>query len=167
MNRCSPGNLSLVSKRVSDGHPREMCVPGGNDLPFIFSSTLVVQGKGMAVVIQTATDTAIGQIGKALATIEQKPTRLQSEVAGVVKRVSWVGFALASIVALWYGATRGDWLNGFLAGLTLAMALLPEELPVVLTVFLGIGRVAHIEGKSADSANSCNRNARRGDSPLC
>jgi Ca2+-transporting ATPase len=133
------GESVPVRKRVSDSHPREMCVPGGNDLPFIFSSTLVVQGKGMAVVVRTATDTAIGQIGKALATIEQKPTRLQSEVARVVKQVSGIGFALASIVALWYGATRGDWLNGFLVGLTLAMALLPEELPVVLTVFLGLG----------------------------
>lgn len=133
------GESVPVRKRASDGHPQEMNAPGGNDLPFIFSSTLVVQGKGMAVVTGTATDTAIGRIGKALASIEQKPTRLQSEVARVVKRVSWIGFALASIVALWYGATRGDWLNGFLAGLTLAMALLPEELPVVLTIFLGLG----------------------------
>ncbi|MBN9133834.1 MAG: cation-translocating P-type ATPase [Nitrosospira multiformis] len=133
------GESVPVRKRASDGHPQEMNAPGGNDLPFIFSSTLVVQGKGMAVVTGTATDTAIGRIGKALASIEQKPTRLQGEVARVVKRVSWIGFALASIVALWYGATRGDWLNGFLAGLTLAMALLPEELPVVLTIFLGLG----------------------------
>lgn len=133
------GESVPVRKRASDVHSQEMGVPGGNDLPFIFSSTLVVQGKGMAVATRTGTDTAIGQIGKALASIEQKPTRLQSEVASVVKRVSWIGFALASIVALWYGATRGDWLNGFLAGLTLAMALLPEELPVVLTVFLGLG----------------------------
>jgi Ca2+-transporting ATPase len=133
------GESVPVRKRASHGHPQETCVPGGNDLPFIFSSTLVVQGKGMAVVVRTASDTAIGKIGKALATIEQKPTRLQSEIAEIVKQVSWISFALASVITLWYGATRGDWLNGFLAGLTLAMALLPEELPVVLTVFLGLG----------------------------
>ena len=38
-----------------------------------------------------------------------------------------------------YGLTRGDWLKGFLAGITLAMAMVPEEFPVVLTIFLALG----------------------------
>lgn len=133
------GESVSVRKLASDGTQQNMGVPGGDDLPFVFSGTLVVQGKGMAEVIRTASDTAIGRIGKALSGIKKETTSLQNEVAQVVKRVSWISFALAGVVALWYGAARGDWLNGFLAGITLAMALLPEELPVVLTVFLGLG----------------------------
>jgi len=133
------GESVPVRKLASDGTQQSMGAAGGDDLPFVFSGTLVVQGKGMAEVIRTASDTAIGRIGKALSGIKKETTSLQNEVAQVVKRVSWIGFALAGVVALWYGAARGDWLNGFLAGITLAMALLPEELPVVLTVFLGLG----------------------------
>jgi Ca2+-transporting ATPase len=133
------GESVPVRKLASNDNPQSMGAPGGDDLPFVFSSTLVVQGNGVAKVVRVASDTAIGRIGKALSGIKQGATRLQSEVAQVVKRVSWIGFVLAGIVALWYGAARGDWLNGFLAGITLAMAMLPEELPVVLTVFLGLG----------------------------
>jgi Ca2+-transporting ATPase len=43
------------------------------------------------------------------------------------------------LVIFVYGATRGDWLAAALVGITLAMSLLPEEIPVVLTVFLALG----------------------------
>jgi Ca2+-transporting ATPase len=119
--------------------PDEMEKPGGDDLPFLYSGTLVVQGKGLAQVLATGARTAIGSIGKALAAVEQEPTRIQTETAGIVKRLAWLGFALSLVVALAYALLRGDWLNGFLVGITLAMAILPEELPVVMTIFLGLG----------------------------
>jgi Ca2+-transporting ATPase len=81
----------------------------------------------------------MGRIGQALAGIESEQTRIQQEIAQVVKVVAWLGIALSSLVAVWYGLTRSDWLHGFLAAITLAMAILPEELPVVLTIFLGLG----------------------------
>ena len=114
---------------------------GGDNLAFIFSGTLVVQGKAMAEVIATGANTAIGKIGKALFAIEPEVTRVQCETAAVVKRFAFAAVVLAIVVAIWYGATRDDWLNGFLVGLTLAMAILPEELPVVLTIFLGLGHL--------------------------
>ena len=46
---------------------------------------------------------------------------------------------LCLLVVIAYGMTRGDWLQGLLAGITTAMAVLPEEFPVVLTVFLALG----------------------------
>lgn len=113
--------------------------PGGDDLPYVFSGTLVVQGKGIARVMSVGENTAIGRIGKALYTIKPETTHIKLEIEQVVRRASWAGFALAGFVALWYGFSRSDWLGGFLAGITLAMAILPEELPVVLTIFLGLG----------------------------
>ena len=112
--------------------------PGGDDLPFLYSGTLVVQGKGLASVIATGAHTEIGRIGRALESVEQ-PTGVQRETRRVVTRVAWFGVALCIVVVVVYGLTRGDWLQGLLAGITLAMAMLPEEFPVVLTIFLGLG----------------------------
>src|SRR5665647_545406 len=133
------GESVPVRKMAGDADQKNIGPPGGDDLPYIFSGTLVVQGKGLAEVILTASDTAIGRIGKALSAIKPETTHVQLEILRAVKRVSWFGFVLAAVVVLWYGLMRGNWLIGFLAGITLAMAMLPEELPVVLTIFLGLG----------------------------
>ena len=113
--------------------------PGGDDLPFVYSSTLVVQGHGVAQVLATGIHTEIGKIGKALQTVEQEDTLLQKETARLVRNLALIGASLCVLVIVIYGITRGDWLHGFLAGITLAMATLPEELPVVLTIFLALG----------------------------
>mgnify|MGYP006273241933 CR=1 FL=1 len=113
--------------------------PGGDGLPVVYAGTMIVQGQGSAVVIATGVHSEFGRIGRALQSIDATPTRLQRETATVVKRLAAGGLALCACVVLIYGFTRGDWLAGFLAGVTLAMAILPEEFPVVLTVFLALG----------------------------
>ena len=133
------GESVAVRKLASEIAPQAMGALGGDDLSYVFSGTLVVQGKGTAQVLSIGTNTAIGRIGSALASIKPETTHIKLEIDRVVKLASWAGFALAGFVALWYGFMRSDWLNGFLSGITLAMALLPEELPVVLTIFLGLG----------------------------
>ena len=117
----------------------EMSHPGGDDLPFVFSGTLVVQGFGLAQVLATGINTEIGKIGAALKTIEQEETPLQKETGKLVRRLALIGLSLCSLVVFAYGVTNGNWLNGFLAGITLAMAVLPEEFPMVLTIFLALG----------------------------
>ena len=113
--------------------------PGGDDLPFVYSGTLVVQGQGLAQVVATGSRTEIGKIGKALQTVETEKTPLQTETGRLVRNVALVGLLMCLVVVAVYGLTRGDWLNGVLAGITLAMAMLPEEFPVVLTIFLALG----------------------------
>jgi len=117
----------------------KMSRPGGDDLPFVFSGTLVVQGFGIAQVQATGFDTEIGKIGTALKMIEPEETLLQKETGKLVRRLAFIGLSLCALVVLAYGMTKGNWLNGFLAGITLAMAMLPEEFPVVLTIFLALG----------------------------
>ncbi|HTT09218.1 MAG TPA: cation-translocating P-type ATPase [Gammaproteobacteria bacterium] len=133
------GESVPVRKLAGDETQMTMGRPGGDDSSFVFSGTLVTQGKGLARVLATGDGTAMGHIGKSLASIAPEATRIQREITQVVKRVAWFGSALAAGIALWYGVARADPLNGFLAGLTFAMAILPEELPVVLTIFLGLG----------------------------
>ena len=133
------GESVPVAKLPAPSLPGQMGSPGGDASPFVFSGSLVVQGKGVVRVLATGQRTALGRIGNALAAVVSEPTRIQLETARLVKRLAWFGGGLSLLVAVVYGLTRGNWLNGILAGITLAMAILPEELPVVLTLFLGLG----------------------------
>ncbi|MDD5474387.1 MAG: cation-translocating P-type ATPase [Candidatus Methanoperedens sp.] len=119
--------------------------PGGDDMPFVYSGTLVVQGHGMAKVTGTGIHTEMGKIGKALQTITQEETLLKKETSHLVRSFATVGIILCIFVVIVYGLTRvtieGDraWLNGLLAGVSLSMALLPEEFSVVLLIFMSMG----------------------------
>ena len=113
--------------------------PGGDDLPFVFSGSMIVQGNGIAKVTATALNTEIGKIGKALNEVKEEPTKLKREMGALVKKLAIIGIGLCLVVIAVYTITRGDLLKGFLAGITLAMAMLPEEFPVVLTIFLALG----------------------------
>jgi Ca2+-transporting ATPase len=117
----------------------EPAAPGGDDLPFVYSGTLVIQGTGMAKVNATGTNTELGKIGKALENISEEDSLLQKETGLIVKNFAIGGAILCAFVVIVYGVTRGDWLHGLLAGLSLSMALLPEEFSVVLLVFLSMG----------------------------
>lgn len=117
----------------------QMGRPGGEGTPWVFSGTLVVKGHGISVVRGTGGGTELGRIGTALRTIESEPTPLQREIDRLVTAVAGLSLAAAVVVVVVYGLTRGRWLEGLLAGIAAAMALLPEEFPVVLTVFLAFG----------------------------
>lgn len=132
------GESVPVRKTAAEEH-LALQPPGGDDLPFVYSGTLVVQGEGLAEVRTTGAHTEIGKIGKALQTMEAEETPLQRETGRLVRRVAWFGLGLCLLVVVVYGFTRGNWLHGVLAGLTLAMAMVPEEFPVVLTIFLALG----------------------------
>lgn len=117
--------------------------PGGDNLPDVFSGSLITMGQGLAEVVATGTRTELGKIGKALQTIEQEKTPLQGETNSMVKQLAVIGLGLCVLVIVGYGLTRGNtaqsWVQGILAGIALAMAVLPEEFPVILTIFLAMG----------------------------
>ena len=113
--------------------------PGGDDLPFVYSGSLIVQGNGMAKVTAIGMNTEIGSIGKALESVTSEDTKLKREMGALIKKLAIIGISLCLLVVAVYTLSRGDLLKGFLAGLTLAMAMLPEEFPVVLAVFLALG----------------------------
>ncbi|MGZ4903785.1 MAG: cation-translocating P-type ATPase [Halobacteriota archaeon] len=113
--------------------------PGGDDTPFVYSGTLVVRGQGVVQIRAIGAETEIGKIGTAIRSIDVQRTKLQQQTSLLVRDIAIVGFALFVIVVSAYGALRGNWLEGLLAGIAVAMAMLPEEFPVVLTVFLVLG----------------------------
>lgn len=113
--------------------------PGGDNLPYVYSGTLIVQGRGVAEVTGTGMNTEFGKIGKVLQGVEIDKTRLQKETAILVNRLAVIAGVLCVGTVIAHGLIRGNWLSGFLAGISLAMAILPNEFPVVLTIFLALG----------------------------
>ncbi len=119
--------------------PPAQARPGGDDLPQVFAGTLVVRGSGLAFVSATGSASEIGRIGEALAVIETATPRLQVQMRQLVWWFALLGGIACVLAVLLYGLLRGGWLNAALAGIALGMALLPEEFPVVLTVFMAMG----------------------------
>jgi Ca2+-transporting ATPase len=113
--------------------------PGGDHTPFLFAGTLIVGGQGVGRVTHTGAATQLGRIGASLATIETEPTLLQRTSARLIAKFGIAAFGFCAIVALAYGVFRHEWFNGALAGITLAISLLPEEFPMVLAIFMAIG----------------------------
>src|SRR5579864_7710033 len=126
--RKSSGNAGLSIAR-----------PGGDDLPYVYSGTLVVQGHGVAEIKETGARTELGRVGKALQTIEPEVSHLKRETNRIVGIMGALGLSTCALVAIIYAFSSGSWLSGILVGITIAMSLLPEEFAVVLTVFLALG----------------------------
>jgi P-type Ca2+ transporter type 2C len=130
---------SLPVRKVAAVAPLKLERPGGDDLSFVYSGTLVVQGQGIIQVRAIGAQTEMGKIGNALQAVKPEMTALQREMNRLVARLFSIALALCAAIVVIYGFTTGDWLKGILAGITLAMAILPNEFPVVVTIFLALG----------------------------
>ena len=81
----------------------------------------------------------IGKIGQSLSHLDMEPPRLHLQIQRLVWLFAIIGGAISLIVILLYGFFRGNWLEALLGGIALGMSMLPEEFPVVLTVFIAMG----------------------------
>ena len=111
----------------------------GEEGASIFAGTLVTSGNAIAEVVRIGPATEVGRIGTALGRIELARAPLQQEVLRIVRRVAMIAVGVCvALVVVDLVSGRGV-LQAVLAGITLAMSLLPEELPLVLTIFLTLG----------------------------
>src|SRR5512139_973625 len=133
------GESVPVRKTAGSGNKTERHRPGGDDLPYVFSGSLVVRGAGIAEVTAIGTQSEIGRIGQSLSTLEVEPPRLQVQTRRLVRIFAAVGAAVSVLAVLLYGLFRGGWIDAALAGIAIGMSMLPEEFPVVLTVFMAMG----------------------------
>ncbi|RZJ08065.1 MAG: cation-translocating P-type ATPase [Rubrivivax sp.] len=113
----------------------------------VSAGTLVVGGHAVALVQATGRETRVGHIGASLAGIETAPTPLQQQLAKLVKWLGVAALAMSTSVVLGYGLMYGDWMQGVLAGIALGMAMLPEEFPMALAIFMALGawRLARVQ----------------------
>jgi Ca2+-transporting ATPase len=105
----------------------------------VFAGTQVTAGQGLVRVTAIGGTTELGRIGQSLQTIDSGSSPLQRELGALARRLAIIGIGLCLLVTLLFVATRGGWLNGLLAGITLAMGILPQEFPVILIIFLSLG----------------------------
>lgn len=133
------GESVPVRKRAAFAEETGQAQAGGDDLPMVFAGAIVTRGAGIAKVAATGARSKIGEIGHSLESVETEAPRLQRETSRIVVIAAGAGMAVATVVVLLYGFLRGDWLDAFLAGIATAMSMLPEEFPVVLTIFLAMG----------------------------
>jgi len=140
------GESVPVRKRAAREGEAGQAETGGDDRPQIYSGSIVTRGGGIACVTATGSRSRIGQIGRSLETLETEVPHLQRETSRIVGICAAGGMGIALLVVLLYGFLRGGWLDAFLAGIATAMSLLPEEFPVVLTIFLAMGawRIAQV-----------------------
>lgn len=111
----------------------------------VYAGSLVLQGHGVARVESTGAHSKIGAIGVSLRTVEMAPSPLRSQMVRLANRFAVLGLMLCVLLTLVDGIVRGDWMQALLAGIALAMSMLPEELAVVMTVFpaMGAWRLSH------------------------
>ena len=128
-----------VPVRKQPGAGVAAAVPGGEDSAALYAGTLVVQGQGLARVTATGGRSQMGQIGAALQTVQAEESPLRRQTNRLVRRLAWVGLSLSLLLVLVQGVLNGDWLQALLAGIALAIAMLPEEFTVVLTVLPALG----------------------------
>ncbi len=105
----------------------------------VYSGSLIVRGSALAEVSATGAGSEIGKIGASLHELQFEPPRMQKEVRRLVGIFGLLGGAASLAAILLYGFLRGGWLDAMLAGIALGMSMLPEEFPVVLTVFMAMG----------------------------
>ncbi|ANJ68361.1 ATPase [Halothiobacillus diazotrophicus] len=105
----------------------------------VFAGTMIVRGQGLMCVTTIGAQTELGRIGKSLQAIGVEASPLRTEIARLTRRLALIGAGLSLFLAGLFWALRGDALHGLLAGITLAMGILPQEFPVIMIVFFALG----------------------------
>ena len=138
--------LSLTSAPTpasAEGAPAAAASPASatSALPAdtLFAGTLVLQGHAIARVCATGARSRIGNIGESLRRVDPGEAPLRRQAARLARSFAVLGIGLSLLLVILLGSLQDDWLRALLAGIALAMSLLPEELPVVMTVFPAIG----------------------------
>lgn len=132
------GEAMPVGKVVAAGETAQ-ARPGGSDTSFVYSGTLIVAGQGIARITATGAHSEIGRIGTALGTLEVERSPLQKQTTRLIRTMALLALGMSFTLVLAHGLLSSDWLEALLSGIALAMAMLPEEYPVVLTVFPALG----------------------------
>ena len=101
----------------------------------VYAGTLVTQGQGSVEVSATGSHTEMGRIGKSLDKIDLPSSPLRDEMTRLTQRIAAVGAVLALVLVAVYWVARDNLPEAILAGIALAMSLLPQEFPVIMIIF--------------------------------
>lgn len=128
-----------VNESILTGESLSVSKDQLSESPLIFQGTMVGSGNCVAEVCALGTQTALGKIGTSLGDIEETKTPLQIQIKSFVR--SMVIFGAIAFLLVWgiNYLNSHDILSALLHGLTLAMSVLPEEIPVAFSTFMALG----------------------------
>ena len=125
-----------VDESLQTGESEPVAKPAGST---VLAGTLAVRGQGVLRVTACGPHTALGRMGRTLRDIQSEPSPLRTEISRLTQRLTLLGVVLSLLLAGLFWGLHGDGLGALLAGITLAMALLPQELAVIMIVFFALG----------------------------
>lgn len=105
----------------------------------VYAGTVVMAGEGDAEATATGSATRLGQMAAQLGTVKPPKTPLQVAMQSLAGKLLWVAVFFATVIPLIGLARGGDLRLMILTGLSLAFAIIPEELPIIITMVLGLG----------------------------
>ncbi|KGO90803.1 cation-translocating P-type ATPase [Flavobacterium suncheonense] len=105
----------------------------------VYSGTLVVSGLAVIKVTAIGKNTRLGKIGQSIKEIKEEVSPLQKQITRFVKNMAYIGIAVFLMVWIYSFYQTGSIIESLLTGLTLAMSVLPEEIPVAFTTFMALG----------------------------
>ncbi|MHA6532507.1 calcium-translocating P-type ATPase, SERCA-type [Paenibacillus sp. BAC0078] len=140
------GESVPVSKHSEAIHAEE--IPLGDQKNIGFLGTMVTRGTGKAIVVRTGMDTEMGKIADLIQNTESQETPLQHRLEQLGKILIYVSLGLTIVVVV-AGILHGQPAAGmFLAGVSLAVAAIPEGLPAIVTIALALGVQRMIKRKA-------------------
>ena len=128
-----------VNESILTGESFSVYKDASTEQPFIYQGTTVISGLAIANITAIGNETKLGRIGKSLEAIQQEKTPLELQINSFVKKMVIVGAIVFVIV---WGINlfhSHNLLDSLLKSLTLAMSILPEEIPVAFTTFMALG----------------------------
>lgn len=128
-----------VNESILTGESLSVYKDAAKEDPFVFSGTTVSSGLGIAVITAIGNETKLGKIGKSLEGIAEEATPLEQQISSFVKKMVLLGtFVFLVVWGINFYHSR-QLLDSLLKALTLAMSILPEEIPVAFTTFMALG----------------------------
>lgn len=125
---------------------KDLQVPMGDDLTvgdrtnMVYMGTSITYGRGSVIITSTGMDTELGHIAGLIQEVEDEKTPLQRRLAKLGTTLAWIAVAIIAVVVLTGYFLRGEELQDlFLTGISLAVAVVPEGLPAVVTITLALG----------------------------
>jgi len=137
--RIIQANDFSVNESILTGESLSVTKDPANPEPYLYQGTTVVSGLAIAIVTAIGNQTRLGQIGKSLENIKEEKTPLEQQIGNFVKKMVLLGAVIFLIVWSLNYYHSGNLLDSLLKALTLAMSILPEEIPVAFTTFMALG----------------------------
>ncbi len=128
-----------VNESLLTGESLSVFKDTGKENNQVFGGTTVASGLAVATITKIGNNTRLGKIGKSMESIQEEKTPLEQQITSFVKNMSiWGGIIFLLVWGINYFRSA-DLLDSLLKALTLAMSILPEEIPVAFTTFMALG----------------------------